>query len=207
MIMIMIIPTRNLTLHLTAIVVVSHNHLLLLQFPNLLLRLLLPHEMHPHIGIQEQKHNRGVQYRIEHPSSDPIAPSLHEMKQQNSDVADQIPSEQSNLAIEHKGEAGAGQPDCGPEPVPVNRRINHGGEHDSEDLETLREFEPEEGNDGEDDVVEELAEDEAAGGEDGEEGAEHVDESGEVVHVRPEEDPTRGPGSDGETEEPLKRGL
>ena len=56
-------------------------------------------------------------------------------------------------------------------------------------------------------MVEELEEGEPATSYDREEGSKHVEESGEVVEVGPEEDPTRGSGTERETEEPLEGGF
>ena len=53
-----------------------------------------------------------------------MAPTFEEMQQQHSYVADKIASQQQDLTVEHERKAGAGQPDCCPEPVPVYDGVN-----------------------------------------------------------------------------------
>lgn len=73
-------------------------------------------------------------------------------------------------------------------------------------MEGLGEFEPHEGHEDQDGVVEELEEGEFPATEDGEEGAEGVEETGEVEDVGPKEDAPRWARAEGEAEEPLKWG-
>ncbi len=121
-------------------------------------------------------------------------------------MANEVTTEKGNLAIHHKGEAGAPQSDCRPESVSINNGINRRRKEDREDLEGLGEFEPHEGHEDQDGVVEELEEGEFPATEDGEEGAEGVEETGEVKDVGPEEDAPRWTRAEGEAEEPLKWG-
>ncbi|KAK8652955.1 hypothetical protein V6N13_126976 [Hibiscus sabdariffa] len=56
-------------------------------------------------------------------------------------------------------------------------------------------------------VVEKVEEGQLPGPENGEDRTEHVEKTGEVKDVGPEEDAAGGTGSEGETEEPLEWGL
>lgn len=165
---------------------------------------LLLAQMHLHVEVQEQHQDRAVQDRVEHPRADPVAPALDQVQRQDADMAHQVAPEEHDLAVRDEREARDGQPDGGPEPVPVHGGVDERGREDGEDLERLRELEPEEGDASEGGVVEELREGEAAAAEDGEEGAEHVEEAGEVEDVGPEEDAAGGAGAEREAEEPLE---
>ncbi|KAI3412342.1 Hexosyltransferase [Psidium guajava] len=161
--------------------------------------------MHLHVEVQEQHQDRAVQHRVEHPRADPVAPALGQVQRQNADVAHQVAPQEHDLAVRDEREARDGQPDGGPEAVPVHGGVDERGREDGEDLERLRVLEPEEGDASEGGVVEELRGGEAAAAEDGEEGAEHVEEAGEVEGVGPEEDAAGGAGAEREAEEPLER--
>nr|GMD01021.1 unnamed protein product [Ipomoea batatas] len=92
------------------------------------------------------------------------------MEEENSDVAEEVTAEEDNLAIDDEWEARAGEPNRGPET------------ENGEDLEGLREFEPEEGHEDEDGVVEELERRESPAPENREERPESVEETGERSH-------------------------
>lgn len=162
--------------------------------------------MHLHVEIQRQKQDRGVEHRIQPPCPDPIATPFQKVHQQDPNVAHNVAAQKQDLAADHEGEARAGEPDGGPEAVPVDDGVDGGGEEDGEDLEGLGKFEPEEGHEDEDGLVEEAEEGEVAAAQDGEVGPEGVEEAGEVEGVGPEEDAARGAGAEGEAEEPLERG-
>lgn len=159
------------------------------------------------IEVQEEEEDHTIQQRIENPSTDSITSALHKVQEQNTDVEGQVATEHDDLAVQHEGEAGARQAYGGPEPVAVDHGVDQGDGEDGQHLEGLRELEPEEGHKRHEGVVEELEQGQATTSQDGEEGAQHVEEAGEVVHVRPEEDPTRRPGAQWEAEQPLERGL
>lgn len=99
-----------------------------------------------------------------------------------------------------------------PETTAVKQGVEEGGAEDGDDLEGLRELEPEEGDEDGDGVVEEVVvQFEAAASsslehEEGEEGAGQLQEAREVEEVGPEEDPAGGPGAQWEAEKPLQRG-
>lgn len=116
--------------------------------------------------------------------------------------------EEDDLAVDDEREiTRARQSDGGPEAIPVDRGVDERGGKYRENLKGLRELEPEKRHESEDGVVEELGEGEPTTSYDSEEGAEHVQEAGEVEDVGPEEDPTGGAGPEGEAEEPLEGGL
>nr|GMC99298.1 hypothetical protein CTI12_AA382470 [Ipomoea batatas] len=92
------------------------------------------------------------------------------MEEENSDVAEEVTAEEDNLAIDDEWEARAGEPNRGPET------------ENGEDLEGLREFEPEEGHEDEDGVVEELERRESPAPENREERPESMEETGERSH-------------------------
>lgn len=103
-----------------------------------------------------------------------------------------------------------------PETTAVKQGVEEGGAEDGDDLEGLRELEPEEGDEDGDGVVEEVVvqfEAEASSSssslehEQGEQGAGQLEEAREVEEVGPEEDPAGRPGAQGEAEKPLQRGL
>lgn len=97
-----------------------------------------------------------------------------------------------------------------PETTAVKQGVEEGGAEDGDDLEGLRELEPEEGDEDGDGVVEEVVvQFEAASPEheQGEQGVGQLQEAREVEEVGPEEDPAGGPGAQREAEKPLQRGL
>ncbi|KAK9948687.1 hypothetical protein M0R45_004252 [Rubus argutus] len=163
--------------------------------------------MHLHVEVQEEQENDSVEHRVETPSADSVTAAFHEMHQQNPNMAGHIAAQKQHLAVDHEGEAGPGQPDCDPDPVRVHNRIHQRGGEDGQHLKRLRKLEPHERHESEDGVVEELEGDQFAASENREECADHVEESGDVVHVRPEEDPTRRAGPEREAQEPLERGF
>lgn len=160
--------------------------------------------MHLHVEVQEQHQDRAVEDRVEHPRADPVASALDQVQRQHSEMAYQVATQERDLAVRDEREARDGKPDGGPEPVAIHGGVDERGREDGEDLERLGELEPEEGDASEGRVVEELREGEAAAAEDGEEGAEHVEEAGEVENVGPEEDATGGAGAEREAQEPLE---
>lgn len=121
-------------------------------------------------------------------------------------MANQVEAEQQLLAVHHEHRTDGGQSDLGPETVRVDRRVDEGRDENGEDLKGLGEFEPEKGGDDQDRVVEETEPAEASAAEDRKEGAEEVEEAGEVEDVRPEEDAPRGARAEGKAEEPLDGG-
>lgn len=78
------------------------------------------------------------------------------MEEEDADVARHIASEERDLAVEDEGKARAGQAYGGPEAVGVNEGVDEGGEEDGQDLKGLREFQPEEGSESGDGVVQEV---------------------------------------------------
>ncbi|KAA8547306.1 hypothetical protein F0562_003830 [Nyssa sinensis] len=74
--------------------------------------------MHLHIEVQEQQQNCSVQHRIEYPCPNSIAPTFHEVQQEHPNMAQQIATQQHNLAIHHERKASTRQSNCGPESVP-----------------------------------------------------------------------------------------
>lgn len=76
------------------------------------------------IELQEQQQDKTIEHGIEDPGAYPMAPTFEEMQQQHSYVADKIATQQQDLTVEHERKARAGQPDCGPEPVPVYDGVN-----------------------------------------------------------------------------------
>ncbi|CAL5373100.1 unnamed protein product [Camellia sinensis] len=168
---------------------------------------LSPPKMHLDIEIKKQQENGSIENRIEPPSPNSITPTIQKMKQKHTHMAQNITTEKNNLTSDHKGETSTGQTNGSPKSVAINKRVNRGGNENGKNLKRLREFEPEEGHEDENGVVEEAEEGEVAGAEDGEEGAESVEEAGEVEEVGPEEDAAGRAGAEGETEEPLERGF
>lgn len=128
------------------------------------------------------------------------------MEQEHCAVAHQIAGEQDDLAIDDEGEAGAGQADGRPETVAVDDGVDERGEQNPDDLERLRELQPEEGDADGDGVAEQLEVRDFPVAEEGDEGADGVEEAGEVEGVGPKEDAAGGAGAQREAEEPLERG-
>lgn len=73
-------------------------------------------------------------------------------------MADHIAAQQHHLAIHHERETRASQPDFSPESVSVHDGVNQRGEEDGENLKRLREFEPEEGHENQNRIVEKFEE-------------------------------------------------
>lgn len=82
--------------------------------------------MHLEVEIEEQQEDSGVKDGVEEPRADAIAAAFDEMEEENSDVAEEVTAEEDNLAIDDEWEARAGEPNRGPETVPVNHGINRG---------------------------------------------------------------------------------
>ncbi|KAH6826829.1 hypothetical protein C2S53_013027 [Perilla frutescens var. hirtella] len=128
------------------------------------------------------------------------------MQEEHAYVAHQITAQQRQLAAHHEREAGAGQPDRRPEPVAVDHGVNQRSQQNRQNLERLREFQPQKRHEDQNRVVEQLEEGELPVSENGDERTERVEETRQVVDVRPEEHPAGGAGADGEAEEPLEGG-
>ncbi|KAK8601246.1 hypothetical protein V6N12_051087 [Hibiscus sabdariffa] len=75
--------------------------------------------MHLDVEIEEQTKYYAVEDRIESPSSHSIAPTFDKMEEKDPKMADQVAGQKHHLAIHHEREAGARQPNGGPESVPV----------------------------------------------------------------------------------------
>lgn len=114
--------------------------------------------MRVHIKLDEEQKNGGIEHGIEEPSPNTVAAAFEKLQQENPNVASQVASEQNRLTVDHEGETGAGQPDSDPEPVGVNHGVEQSGGEYGQDLEGLGEFEPQEGHEDEDGLVEEVEE-------------------------------------------------
>lgn len=114
--------------------------------------------MRVHIKLDEEEKNGGIEHGIEEPSPNTVAAAFEKLQQENPNVASQVASEQNRLAVDHEGETGAGQPDSDAEPVGVNHGVEQSGGEYGQDLEGLGEFEPQEGHEDEDGLVEEVEE-------------------------------------------------
>ena len=120
-------------------------------------------------------------------------------------MANQVAAKQNDLAVDDEWEARAGQPNRGPEAVPVNHGVQQRRQQNRENLKRLRKLEPEEAHEDQDRVVEETKESEFPSTEDSEECAEEVEETREVENVGPEEHAPAGARAQREAQEPLKR--
>ncbi|KAF7817551.1 hypothetical protein G2W53_031520 [Senna tora] len=153
---------------------------------------------------QDEEENSSIEHRIEEPSANPVTSSSEEMEKKHSNMAHHIGSQEQHLAIESEGEACAGQADLPPETVGIDEGVKESGNENSHDLKGLGKFEPEEGHEKENGMVEKPEEGEVAVAKNGEEGAEEVEEAREVEDVGPEEDRARGTSSKWEAEEPFE---
>lgn len=155
---------------------------------------------------QEEEQDGGVEDGIEDPSPDPVAPTFEDVKEKDPEVAHEVARQRRDLAVHDEREPRRPHPDLRPEPVPVHDGVDERGGQDREHLERLGEFEPQKGHADEDALVEELEGIDPAVAEDGEEGAEQVEEAGEVEGVGPEEHAAHGARAEREAEEPLEGG-
>lgn len=105
------------------ILIFDNVHLHLLLDRTVIATLTLPH-VHLHIEIEKQQQNRTVQDGIQPPSPNPITPTFHKMHQQNPNMAQNVATQQHNLATHHERKAGAGEADRRPEPVAVDDGVN-----------------------------------------------------------------------------------
>lgn len=147
------------------------------------------------IEVQEKQQNGTVEDRVEAPSPDSVAPTLHKMEHQDAHMAGQIATHKNDLAIHHKGEAGPPQSDRRPESVPVHHCVHHRSGQNRQNLKRLRKLKPHERHECGNRMVEEVEEGELPPPKNGENWTEHVEESGEVVDVGPEEDAAGGAGA------------
>lgn len=171
---------------------------------------------------------------VEGPGADAVAPTFREVEEEHGEVAEEVAHQEHHPAVDINDDACRKAAACRrrrhrrhnyiiniakecctlhPEMTAVKQGVAEGGAEDDDDLEGLRELEPEEGDEDGDGVVEEVVvQFEAASSssslehEEGEQGAGQLKEAREVEEVGPEEDPAGGPGAQREAEKPLQRG-
>ena len=93
---------------------------------------------------QEQQQNRSVENRIEAPRAHAVTPASQEVQEENPQMANQVAAKQNDLAVDDEWEARAGQPNRGPEAVPVNHGVQQRRQQNRENLKRLRKLEPKE---------------------------------------------------------------
>lgn len=160
------------------------------------------------IKVEEGEKHEAIEQGVEEPGAHAVAAAFPEMEHQNPHVPRRVRHHQNNPTHHHERETPPPHSHLLAESVSVHQREHQAHRKNGQNLERLRELQPQKRHADEDGVVREVEHRELPGApEEREEGADDVEEAGEVEHVRPEEDSAGGARAQGEAQQPLERGL
>lgn len=123
------------------------------------------------IAFDEEEERGSVEDGVEGPGADAVAPTFREVEVEHGEVAEEVAHQEHHPAVDINDDACRKAAACRrnniiniakecctlhPETTAVKQGVEEGGAEDGDDLEGLRELEPEEGDEDGDGVVEEV---------------------------------------------------